>query len=130
MDVNEIVRREGVLEPSLLRSRMVVRGAGTLGASTVRGVLKLRSNASWSQGAANLLLCANTAAPHLDVMVQHRLVVGKARDAPDSVVHGSVDFGPVQPSSLVRFLPVSRYLLEPASGVWVLGCGVLTSREA
>ena len=34
------------------------------------------------------------------------------------------------PSSLARFLPVSQYLLEPASGVWVLECGVLTSREA
>ena len=30
----------------------------------------------------------------------------------------------------VRFLPVSQYLLELASGVWVLECGVLTSREA
>ena len=34
------------------------------------------------------------------------------------------------PSSPVRFLPVSQYLLELASGVWVLECGVLTSREA
>ena len=35
------------------------------------------------------------------------------------------------PSSLkVRFLPVSQYLLELASGVWVLECGMLTSREA
>ena len=42
-----------------------------------------------------------------------------------------IDAGPVQPSSLkVRFLPVSRYLLELSSGVWVLTCGVLTSREA
>ena len=39
-------------------------------------------------------------------------------------------FGPVNPSSLVRFLPVSQYLLERASGVWVLECGVLTSRQA
>ena len=30
----------------------------------------------------------------------------------------------------VRFLPVSQYLLELASGLWVLECGVLTSREA
>ena len=30
----------------------------------------------------------------------------------------------------VRFLPVSRYSLELPSGVWVLECGVLTSREA
>ena len=34
------------------------------------------------------------------------------------------------PSSFVRFLPVSRYLLELSSGVWVLECGVLTSRGA
>ena len=39
--------------------------------------------------------------------------------------------GPSTPSSLVPLLPVSRYLLEPASGAWVLlECGVLTSREA
>ena len=38
--------------------------------------------------------------------------------------------GPSKPSSLVRFLTVSQYLLEPASSVWVLECGVLTSREA
>ena len=38
--------------------------------------------------------------------------------------------GPSTPSSLVRFLPVSQYLLELASGVWVIECGVLTSREA
>ena len=38
--------------------------------------------------------------------------------------------GPSKPSSLVRFLPVSQYLLELASGVWVIECGVLTSREA
>ena len=30
--------------------------------------------------------------------------------------------------SLVRFLPVSQYLLELASGAWVLECDVLTSR--
>ena len=30
----------------------------------------------------------------------------------------------------VRFLPVSRHLLELSSGVWALECGVLTSREA
>ena len=35
-----------------------------------------------------------------------------------------------RPSSLVRFLPDFQCLLEPASGVWLLGCGVLTSREA
>ena len=35
-----------------------------------------------------------------------------------------------RPPSLVRFLPVCQYLLELASGVWVLECGVLTSREA
>ena len=28
------------------------------------------------------------------------------------------------PSSLVRFLPVSQYLLELSSGAWVLECGV------
>ena len=40
--------------------------------------------------------------------------------------------GPSKPSLPydVRFLPNSQYLLEPASGVWLLGCGVLTSREA
>ena len=38
--------------------------------------------------------------------------------------------GPSKPSSLARFLPISQYLLELASGVWVLECGVLTSREA
>ena len=39
--------------------------------------------------------------------------------------------GPSKPPSLkVRFLPDFQYLLEPASGVWLLGCGVLTSREA
>ena len=37
---------------------------------------------------------------------------------------------PVNSSSLVRFLPVSQYLLALASGVRVLDCGVLTSREA
>ena len=37
--------------------------------------------------------------------------------------------GPQAPF-LVRFLPVSQYLLELASGVWVLECGVLTSRGA
>ena len=30
----------------------------------------------------------------------------------------------------VRFLPVSQYSLELASGVWLLECGVLSSREA
>ena len=39
-------------------------------------------------------------------------------------------FGPSRPSSLVLFLPDFQYLLEPFSGVWLLGCGVLTSREA
>ena len=34
------------------------------------------------------------------------------------------------PPFKVRFLPDFQYLLEPASGVWLLGCGVLTSREA
>ena len=34
------------------------------------------------------------------------------------------------PSSLVRFLVVSQYLLELASDVWVLECGVLTSGGA
>ena len=38
--------------------------------------------------------------------------------------------GPSKPSSLLRFLPNFQYLLEPASGVWLLGCGVLTCREA
>ena len=38
--------------------------------------------------------------------------------------------GPSKPSSLVRFLLVSQYLLELASGVWALECGVLTSRDA
>ena len=38
--------------------------------------------------------------------------------------------GPPKPSSLVRFLPVSQYLLKLASGIWVLECGVLTYREA
>ena len=38
--------------------------------------------------------------------------------------------GPPRPSSLVRFLSVSQYLLELASCAWVLECGVLTSREA
>ena len=39
--------------------------------------------------------------------------------------------GPVhRPSSPVRFLPVSQYLLEPAFGVWALECGVLTSPRA
>ena len=37
------------------------------------------------------------------------------------------------PSTLLpydaRFLPVPQYLLELASGVWLLKCGVLTSRE-
>ena len=40
------------------------------------------------------------------------------------------DEGPSKPSSLLRFLPDLQYLLKPASGVWLLGCGVLTSREA
>ena len=35
-----------------------------------------------------------------------------------------------RPPSLVRFLPVSQDLLELASGVWVLECGVCTSRGA
>ena len=30
---------------------------------------------------------------------------------------------PVKPSSLLRFFPVSQYLLEPASGVWALQFG-------
>ena len=38
--------------------------------------------------------------------------------------------GPVDSSSLVRFLPVSQHLLELAFCAWVLECGVLTSREA
>ena len=43
------------------------------------------------------------------------------------------DFGvtPARQSPLpydVRFLPYSQYLLEPASGVWLLACSVLTSR--
>ena len=38
--------------------------------------------------------------------------------------------GPSKPSSLVRLLPVSQYLLELASDDWVLKCGVLTSRDA
>ena len=41
------------------------------------------------------------------------------------------DEGPSKPlSSLRRFLPDLQYLLKPASGVRLLGCGVLTSREA
>ena len=38
--------------------------------------------------------------------------------------------GPSKPSSLVRLLPVSQYLLELASDDLVLECGVLTSRDA
>ena len=38
--------------------------------------------------------------------------------------------GPSKPSSLARFLPVSQYLLELASGVWVLEFGVLASPGA
>ena len=38
--------------------------------------------------------------------------------------------GPSKPSSFARFLPVSQYLLELASGVWVLECGVLSSPGA
>ena len=38
--------------------------------------------------------------------------------------------GPSKPSSLVRFFPISQYLLEPAFGVWALECGVLTSPRA
>ena len=34
------------------------------------------------------------------------------------------------PSSVVQFLPASQYLLELASGIRVLECGVLTSRGA
>ena len=45
-------------------------------------------------------------------------------------IKGPSTVGPSKPSSLVRFLPVSQYLLELASGVRVLECGVLTSREA
>ena len=37
----------------------------------------------------------------------------------------------LRPSSLkVRFLPDFQYLLEPAAGVCLLGCGVLACREA
>ena len=35
-----------------------------------------------------------------------------------------------KPPSLVRFLPDFQYLLQPASGVWSLACGVLTSPRA
>ena len=45
-------------------------------------------------------------------------------------VTGNRDQARQSPPSLVRFLPVSQYLLELASGVWVLECGVLTSRGA
>ena len=38
--------------------------------------------------------------------------------------------GQSKPSSLARFRPVFQYLLKLASGVRVLECGVLTSREA
>ena len=34
------------------------------------------------------------------------------------------------PSLKVRFLPDFQNLLQPASGVWSLACGVFTSREA
>ena len=34
------------------------------------------------------------------------------------------------PSSPARLFPVSQYLHEPAFGVWVLECGVLTSPRA
>ena len=43
---------------------------------------------------------------------------------------GAESYCPPTPSSLARFLPVSQYLLEFASGVWVLECGVLTSLGA
>ena len=35
-----------------------------------------------------------------------------------------------KPPSLVRFLPDFQYLFEPFAGVWLLGSGVSTSREA
>ena len=38
--------------------------------------------------------------------------------------------GPSNPFSSARFLPEFQYLLEPVSGVRLLGCGVSTSREA
>ena len=38
--------------------------------------------------------------------------------------------GPPKPSALVRFLPDFQYLLEHASGIRLLECGVLTCREA
>ena len=63
---------------------------------------------------------AQAGPPHLDLGA-----AGAARR--------TVTFEPeksVNSSSLVRFLPVSQYLLELAFGVWVLECGVLTSCEA
>ena len=57
-------------------------------------------------------------------------VPGRDRDCRQGHCVPSPDGGPSKPSSLVRFLPDLQYLLQPASGVWLLGCGVLTSREA
>ena len=48
----------------------------------------------------------------------------------DTDKNGTMDRPVNSPSPKVRFLPVSQYLLELASGIWVLECGVLTSREA
>ena len=72
-------------------------------------------------------------APPLGLGVRVTLPCGwNNADVPDDPVNGKFCSlcGPVNSSSLVRFLPVSQYLLELASGVWVLECGVLTSREA
>ena len=40
------------------------------------------------------------------------------RGTPVQIAHTPKLLGPSKPSSLVRFLPVSQYLLELTSGVW------------
>ena len=47
----------------------------------------------------------------------------------EQTLDGAIERGPSQPSSLVRFLPVCSSL-PPASGLWVLECGVLSCRGA
>ena len=82
-----------------------------------------------------MLCCSSCQWPFFSYQDYHMLLLALAGLGLGWSTKGSLgsyllNCGPSNPSSLVRFLPVSQYLLELASGLWVLECGVLSCRGA
>ena len=109
------------------------------GASTLEGTFYTAVNKTvlWTKlfeqrGCTTAFDGTPTAVDAFFAATRHRMLRFDFNGVPYAFMRRITDFsdGPSKPSSLARFLPVSRYLLELASGVRVLECGVLTSPGA